>query len=101
MARGYTAGALALIASQAAPAYEHPLDTHSVRKAYFLGNRKDEKPAKFLAQYAERLPLPKTSPHVAEIGLLTPYAQVVLRASRASAATAPRTRSRIMRPSPI
>lgn len=85
MTRGYAAGALALVlvAAQAAPAYEHPLDTHSIREAYFLGNRKDEKPARFLALYAKRLPLPKTGPHVAEIELLTPYAQVVLRAFRA------------------
>ncbi len=86
MATGYgiPAGALAvlLVAAQAAPAYEHPLGSHSIREAYFLGNRKDDKAAKFLAQYVKRLPLPKKGPHVAEIELLTPYAQVVLRAFR-------------------
>ncbi len=75
--------ALVLVAPQALPAYEHPLDSHSVREAYFLGNRKDDKTAKFLAQYVKRLPLPKTGPHVAEIELRTPYAQVVLRAFQA------------------
>jgi hypothetical protein len=86
MAKGrrVPAGALALmlVAAAAAPAYEHPLDTHSIREAYFLGNRKDEKAAKFLAQYAKQLPLPKKGPHIAEIELLTPYAQAVLRAYR-------------------
>ncbi len=75
--------AIVLVAAQVAPAYEHPLETHSIRDAYFLGNRKDEKAAKFLGQYVKRLPVPKKGPHVAEIELLTPYAQVVLRAFRA------------------
>ena len=87
MAKGYRipAGTLALIlvAAQAVPAYEHPLDSHSVREAYFLGSRKDDKAAKFLGQYVQRLPVPKAGPHVAEIELLTPYAQVVLPAFRA------------------
>lgn len=74
------AAVLVLLGVQPAPAYEHPLDTHSIREAYFLGNRKDEKATKFLAHYAKQLPLPKKGPHVAEIELLTPYAQVVLRA---------------------
>jgi len=75
--------ALVLVAAQALPAYEHPLDPHSVREAYFLGNRKDDKTAKFLTQYVKRLPLPKTGPHVAEIELRTPYEQAVLRAAQA------------------
>lgn len=66
-----------------AAAYEFPLRDYSVRDAYFLGRRKDEKTATFLAQYVKRLPLPKTGPHVAEIELRTPYQQVVLRARMA------------------
>jgi len=64
-------------------ACEQPLRDYSVREAYFLGRRKDEKTAQFLAQYVKRLPLPKRGPHVAEIELRTPYQQVVLRARNA------------------
>jgi hypothetical protein len=75
--------AAGLSAAMAAGAYEHPLRDYSIREAYFLGRRKDEKTAQFLAQYVKRLPLPKRGPHVAEIELRTPYQQVVLRARNA------------------
>ncbi len=65
------------ILSQPAFAYEVPLSEHSVREAYFLGQRRDEKMSQFLKDYSKALPLPKTGPHVSEITLLTPYAQVV------------------------
>ncbi len=63
--------------SQSCFAYEAPLSEHSVREAYFLGQRRDEKMGQFLKDYSKALPLPKTGPHVSEITLLTPYAQVV------------------------
>ncbi len=63
--------------SQSCFAYEAPLSEQSVREAYFLGQRNDEKTARFLAQYEHVLPLPEKGPHVAEIELHTPYAQVV------------------------
>ena len=66
-----------------ASAYECPLRDYSIREAYFLGRRKDEKTAQFLAQYVKRLALPKFGPHVAEIEFRTPYQQVVLRARNA------------------
>ncbi|MBZ5526393.1 MAG: hypothetical protein LAN71_00625 [Acidobacteriia bacterium] len=66
-----------LLLAQAASAYEAPLDSHTVRDAYFLGQRNDEKTALFLAQYEQVLPLPEKGPHVAEIELHTPYAQIV------------------------
>ena len=75
--------ALSLLSAQALLAYERPLDTHSIREAYFLGSRKDDKAAKFLGQYQKRLPVPKTGSHVAEIGIRTPYSQVVLRSFQA------------------
>jgi hypothetical protein len=74
---------MGLVTAAAAAAYEHPLGSHSVREAYFLGRRNDDKLAAFLAQYVKRLPVPKSGPHVAEIEIRTPYKQVVLRASQA------------------
>ncbi len=75
--------AAALAAAISTAAYERPVSLYSVREAYFLGQRKDEKTAAFLSQYVRRLPVPKTGPHVAEIELRTPYEQVVLRARQA------------------
>ncbi len=57
--------------------YEVPLSDRSVREAYFLGQRRDEKTAQFLKDYTKTLPLPKTGPYVSEIALFTPYAHVV------------------------
>jgi len=57
-------------------AYEHPLSDNAVRKAYFLGQ--DVRSVNtFLSQYSQALPVPNTGPHVGEIELSTPYAQVV------------------------
>jgi hypothetical protein len=64
------------IVPQLAFAYDHPLSDDAVREAYFLGQ--DVRGAdKFLSQYAQALPVPNSGPHVAEIALTTPYAQVV------------------------
>jgi hypothetical protein len=78
-----TVSLVGLAAALAASAFENPLRDHSVREAYFLGRRKDEKTAQFLSQYVKKLPVPKQGPHVAEIELRTPYQQVVLRARNA------------------
>lgn len=75
--------AVSLLAAQVAAAYERPLSPQSIREAYFLGSRKDEKTAEFLSKYVQRLPLPKSGPHVAEIEVRTPYHQVVTRARNA------------------
>lgn len=71
---GFTSAALA--------AYDFPLDSESIREAYFLGRRNDEKTIKCLASYFKRLPLPEKGPHISEISLYTPYAQIVLNSSR-------------------
>jgi hypothetical protein len=63
--------------SHALVAYEMPLEPHSIREAYFLGQRNDEKMAKVLELYTRHLPLPEKGPYISEIKLLTPYAQVV------------------------
>jgi hypothetical protein len=61
---------------QFAFAYDHPLSDEAVRDAYFVGQ--DVKTVNaFLSSYTQHLPVPQSGPHVAEIALSTPYAQVV------------------------
>jgi hypothetical protein len=61
---------------QFAFAYDHPLSEEEVREAYFVGQ--DAKNVnKVLSKYFRGLPVPQRGPHVAEIQLRTPYAQVV------------------------
>ncbi len=63
-----------------AAAYDHPLTSGAIRDAYFLGQRKDTSTADFLSRYVRRFRRPKTGPHVAEVELTTPFAQVVRQA---------------------
>lgn len=65
-------------------AYEVPLSEPSVRAAYFLGQRRDEKTALFLKDYTKFLPFPKRGPHVSQITIFTPYAEVVERSRQNS-----------------
>jgi hypothetical protein len=67
---------ISLIAASAA-AYEHPLDSSAIRNAYFLGSSNSES-VNFLSEYKETLPPPKTGPHIAEMEVRTPFAQVVV-----------------------
>jgi hypothetical protein len=67
----------ALLISPATFAYEVPLDSRSVREAYFLGQRHDERTSTFLGTYVKHLPFPQKGPYISTITLLTPYAQVV------------------------
>jgi len=53
------------------------LSEEAVREAYFLGQRNDENTAQVLAPYTRHLALPEKGPYVSEIGLFTPYAQVI------------------------
>ena len=57
-------------------AYSHRLTDSEVRDAYFLG-QDSERATAFLSQYVQNLPVPNSGPHVAQIELRTPYAQVV------------------------
>jgi len=70
--------ALVVIASLPTSAYEQPLTSESIREAFFLGQRRDEVTARFLAAYRHDFPLPKTGPHISRVQILTPYAQIVL-----------------------
>jgi len=55
-------------------AFDTPLSDQAVREAYFLGQRRDESLAHFLAKYAKHLQPPKTGPHIASITFFTPFA---------------------------
>jgi hypothetical protein len=59
-----------------AAAYDHPLGSHAIREAYFFGS--GDQYAEVLAIYTKNLPVPKTGPHVAQIEVRTPYAQVIV-----------------------
>jgi hypothetical protein len=67
----------ALLLTQPTFALELPLSSEAVREAYFLGQRRDEKTARFLETYRQHLPAPKCGPHVAVVELFTPYAEAV------------------------
>ena len=58
-------------------AYEVPLASRSVRDAYFLGQRNDEKTDGYLEMYSRHFGMPAKGPYISEIRLLTPYAQAV------------------------
>jgi len=66
-----------LCLSQALGAYELPLDARALHQAWELGQRNDEETGNFLAHYLKKISGGENDPHTAEIGVLTPYAQVV------------------------
>lgn len=59
--------------------FTYPLTSTAIRDAYFIGNRNDEQTADFLAKYVHSLPMPDTGPYVEDIGIETPFSQVVQR----------------------
>jgi len=71
-------GAVTLTLLLPAPgfAFDHPLSDAQVRDAYFLGQDADRS-ADFLSKYVQDLPVPDKGPHVSQVELSTPYAQVV------------------------
>ncbi len=75
--RFYTFPLYACLLAASALAYDTELSDTTVREAYFLGQRNDEKMRDFFLPYTKHLPPSKKGPHVAEIRLLTPLAQVV------------------------
>ncbi|MGH9733335.1 MAG: hypothetical protein ACRD8A_01935 [Candidatus Acidiferrales bacterium] len=60
-------------------ALSYPLSSTSIRDAYFIGQRNDEQSSDFLAQYVHTLPMPDSGPYVEDIGIETPFSQVVQR----------------------
>jgi hypothetical protein len=85
MRRKIAIGALAVsLAPAFLAAYEQHLSSTAIRDAYFLGQDNDHRTTEFLAKYVHQLPVPKTGPQIAEIEVVTPYAQVVKRAREAA-----------------
>jgi hypothetical protein len=58
-------------------AFETPLSDTAVREAYFLGQRHDDRLARFLDKYTKHLPPPKRGPHISAVTFYTPFALVV------------------------
>ena len=75
--RSVAASVVGLLLCPVTLPYGNLLQSESVREAYFLGQRHDEKMAAFLDTYAKHLSLPEAGPYVSTIKLLTPFAQVV------------------------
>ena len=58
-------------------AYESPLNPPAIHEAYILGQRSDQATANFLTPYLKQITENSQAPHIAEIHILTPFAQVV------------------------
>jgi hypothetical protein len=58
-------------------AYEVPLTPESLHEAYILGQRNDQATATFLNSCFKQITEGSEVPHIAEIQILTPFAQVV------------------------
>lgn len=71
--------ALLLLGLPVAPAsaYEVPLSPAALHDAFVLGQRNDQATAAFLIPYLKQLTENSQVPHIAEVELLTPFAQVV------------------------
>ena len=58
-------------------AYDTQLSAAAIHEAYVLGQRNDKSTGDFLAPYLEQITEPQNDVHIAQIELLTPYAQIV------------------------
>jgi hypothetical protein len=71
-----------LLLPSPASAFNFPLSEEAIREAYFLGQRRDESMAQFLAQYKKVLPAPSAGPQISSVEFLTPYAHLILLSSQ-------------------
>jgi hypothetical protein len=71
--------AIGLSLAPSTDAYEVPLNPSSLHDAWVLGQRNDQATAEFLAPYSQQFNATnvQNTPQVAEIQVLTPFAQVV------------------------
>jgi hypothetical protein len=60
-------------------AVSYPLSTTAIRDAYFIGNRNDEQTAEFLSHYVRWFPELKSGPYIRDIGIDTPFSEIVKR----------------------
>ena len=58
-------------------AYDTQLSPAAIHEAYVLGQRNDKSTGDFLAPYLPQITEPQNDVHIAQIELLTPYAQIV------------------------
>jgi hypothetical protein len=68
---------LCLADGERSSAYEAPLTPPGLHEAYILGQRNDQATAGFLNPYVKQITENSELPHIAEIQILTPFAQVV------------------------
>jgi hypothetical protein len=74
--------AMALLLAPSTLAMNSPLSEEAVREAYFLGQRRDESMALFLAKYKKFLRAPETGPYISSVEFLTPFARLILLSSQ-------------------
>jgi hypothetical protein len=65
------------VLSPASDAYDKQLDSRAIHEAYILGQRNDKSTGDFLSSYLSQITEPQNDVHIAQIELLTPYAQIV------------------------
>lgn len=58
-------------------AFSSPLSTTAIRDAYFIGVRNDSQTKDFLAQYVRQFPQLDSGIYVSQVGIDTPFTQVV------------------------
>jgi hypothetical protein len=73
-----------LLLSTSARAFNFPLSDEAIREAYFLGQRRDDSMAQFLAKYRKTLPVPESGPQISSVEFLTPFARLILLSSQRS-----------------
>jgi len=75
--RALLAFALCITTCAASAGYEAPLTSAALHEAYILGQRNDQTTASFRNPYSKQITEGSKAPHIAEIQILTPFAQVV------------------------
>ncbi len=78
--------ALSLLLIPSTFAFDTPLSPEAVRNAYFLGQHNDQSTLSFFSQYVKTLPAPDQGPHISEVEIYTPYAQIIEHSRRLSGA---------------
>jgi len=77
IARFGLACVLCITSARTSAAYEVPLTSAALHEAYILGQRNDQATASFLSPYVKQITDNSQAPHIAEVEILTPFAQVV------------------------
>jgi hypothetical protein len=72
-----TTATVLCVLSPASNAYDKQLDSPAIHEAYILGQRNDKSTGDFLSPYLSQITEPQNDVHIAQIELLTPYAQIV------------------------